>query len=90
MIAAAEPYAPPQQESVPGSGSAARCGVRDVYFDGKFLPTQIYRRDRLSLGDQITGPAMITEYTSATVLPPCGTAQVDRFGNLVITFAEAE
>jgi N-methylhydantoinase A len=88
MIAAAEPYLPPQQESVPGDGSAARYAVRDVYFDGKFLPTQFYRRDQLRPGDNITGPAMIAEYTCATVLPPDGTAQVDNLGNLVITFTE--
>jgi len=62
--------------------------VRDVYFDGKFVPSRLYRRERLKPGDQIQGPAMITEYTSATVLPPDCCAQVDGFGNLVITFTE--
>jgi hypothetical protein len=33
----------------------------------------------------IRGPAMITEYTAATVLPPDGAAEVDGFGNLVIS-----
>jgi N-methylhydantoinase A len=31
---------------------------------------------------------MITEYTSATVLPPGCSARVDGFGNLVIAIAE--
>jgi N-methylhydantoinase A len=62
--------------------------VRDVYFDGKFLPARLYRRDQLKPGDTIRGPAMITEYTSATVLPPECRAEVDRFGNLVVTFSE--
>lgn len=31
---------------------------------------------------------MITEYTSATVLPPDCNVEVDRFGNLVVTFIE--
>jgi N-methylhydantoinase A len=88
MIAAAEPYAPPQLESVPGDGSAARYALRDVCFDGKFLPAQIYRRDQLRPGDKLSGPAMVTEYTSATVLPPDGTALVDKLGNLVITFSK--
>jgi N-methylhydantoinase A len=88
MIAAGEPYSPPQQEPVPGDGSAARYGVRDVYFGGTFLPTQLYRREQLKPGDAIPGPAMITEYSSVTVLPPDGTAQVDSLRNLVITFAE--
>jgi len=86
MIAAGEPYSPPQQEPVPGDGSAARYAVRDVYFDGEFLPAQLYRRDRLKPGESLRGPAMITEYTSATVLPLGSSAQVDRLGNLVITF----
>jgi hypothetical protein len=30
---------------------------------------------------------MITEYTSATMLPPDCNAYVDAFGNLVVTFA---
>jgi hypothetical protein len=31
---------------------------------------------------------MITEYTSATVLPPGATANVDGFGNLVISVSQ--
>jgi N-methylhydantoinase A len=88
MITAGESYAPPQQELVPGDGSAGRYAIRDVYFDGSFLPTHLYRREQLRPGDNITGPAMITEYTSATVLPPDGSAHVDNLGNLVITFME--
>ena len=43
-------------------------------------------RDQLTPGDHIHGPAMITEYTSATVLPPDARAEVDAFGNLAISF----
>lgn len=88
MTAASEPYSSPQQEQVPGDGSPARYAVRDMYFDGTFLAAQLYRRDQLKPGDAICGPAMITEYTSATLLPPGSIAQVDSFGNLVITFSE--
>jgi N-methylhydantoinase A len=87
-IAAGEPYSPPQQEAVPGDGKAARYAARDVYFDGRFILTHLYRREQLKPGDEIRGPAMITEYTSATVLPPDCRTRVDRFGNLVITFIE--
>ena len=87
-IAAGEPYSPPQQEAVPGDGKAARYAAREVYFDGRFIPTHLYRREQLKPGDEIRGPAMITEYTSATVLPPDCRTRVDRFGNLVITFIE--
>ena len=88
MITAGDPYSPARREPVPGDGNAACYGVREVYFDGKFIPSRLYRRERLTPGDRIQGPAMITEYTSATVLPPDCCAQVDGFGNLVITFAE--
>ena len=86
MIASTEPYVPPQRQPVPGDGSAAYHATRDVYFDGGFIPARIYRRDQLTPGDRIHGPAMITEYTSATVLPPDARAEVDAFGNLVISF----
>jgi N-methylhydantoinase A len=88
IIAAGERYSPPRREPVPGDGSAACYAVRDVYFDGKFIPWRLYRRQGLTPGDRIEGPAMITEYSSVTVLPPHCCAQVDGFGNLIITFAE--
>jgi N-methylhydantoinase A len=73
-----------RQEPVHGDGHGARYAQREVYFDGRFVPTQLYRRDRLAAGDKISGPAMITEYTAATVLPPGDELLVDAFGNLVI------
>jgi N-methylhydantoinase A len=88
MIAAGEPYAPAYREPVPGDGSAACYAERPVHFAGRFLPTRHYRREGLAPGDSIHGPAMITEYTSATALPPGCCAQVDGFGNLVISIAE--
>jgi N-methylhydantoinase A len=84
MVAAGEPYSPRQQESVPGDGSAACYAEREVFFDGCFVKSRFYRRDGLRPGDGLRGPAMITEYTAATVLPPESSALVDGFGNLVI------
>ena len=89
MVAPGEPYTPRQRKSLPGDGSAARYAERPVFFDGSFVSTRFYRRDALHPGDVLQGPAMITEYTSATVLPPGAIAHVDRFGNLVISFQEA-
>jgi N-methylhydantoinase A len=90
MIAAGEAYAPAYREPVPGDGSAACYAERPVHFAGKFLPTRYYRREGLAPGDAIHGPAMITEYTSATALPPGCCAQVDGFGNLIISIAAEE
>ena len=88
MVAAGDAYWPVQREPIAGDGSAACYATRDVYFDGRFVPTRVYRREGLAPGDVIPGPAMITEYTSATVLPPGCIAGVDAFGNLVIDIAE--
>jgi N-methylhydantoinase A len=88
IIVASEPYAPAHRMPVAGDGSAARYAERKIFFEGKFIPSSLYRREALAPGDTIHGPAMITEYTSATVLPPGCSAQVDGFGNLVIVLAE--
>ena len=84
MCAPAAPYAPPPRKLVPGDGLAACYAERDIYFAGRFLRSRLYRRDQLVPGDTIPGPAMITEYTSATIVPPGARATVDPFANLVI------
>jgi N-methylhydantoinase A len=88
MVAPGEQWSPPRRDCVPGDGAAACYAERQIFFDAGFVRTPLYRRDSLVPGDMVHGPAMITEYTAATVLPPDGVAAVDGFGNLVITFPE--
>jgi N-methylhydantoinase A len=88
MTAASEPWSPATQDPVPGNGSAACYATRDIFFNGKFVASRLYRRDGLIPGDSIDGPALITEYTAATVLPPGCSARVDNIGNLVISIGE--
>jgi len=88
MIAAGEHFAPLRSQLVPGNGKTARYAERGVFLDGRFRPTRFYRREKLVPGDRIPGPAMITEYTSATLLPPGSSALVDGYGNLVIAVEE--
>ena len=71
---------------IAGDGKEACYAERQVYFDGMFVAARMYRRDLLRSGDVLTGPAMITEYSSATVLPPESSASVDAVGNIIITF----
>jgi N-methylhydantoinase A len=73
---------------MPGDGSAGCYAEREIFFNGRFIRSRLYRREELKPGDSISGPAMITEYTSAAVLPPDCRAQVDGFGNLIITISE--
>jgi len=88
MIATAAPYSPAYRKPIPGDGAAACYAERPVHFAGKFVSSRHYRRQSLIPGDAIRGPAMITEYTSATALPPDCCARVDGFGNLVISVEE--
>jgi N-methylhydantoinase A len=78
------------------AGSSAVLGVRQrlgsrhdgiaapVWFDGKKMSAKIYSREGLQ---QTTyrGPAVITEYSATTVMPPGARFKVDRVGNLIIT-----
>ncbi len=70
---------------------AASTGRRPVYFNskGKFVPTPTYARTALLAGNRITGPALIEEQASTTVLVPGDRLEVDAYGNLVITIAKA-
>jgi N-methylhydantoinase A len=66
---------------------AAVTGRRPVYFDGRFRATSTYARAALAAGNRITGPALIEEHASTTVLWPGDRLAVDRYGNLLITVA---
>jgi N-methylhydantoinase A len=84
MVSAAEAFEPMVQPLVEGDGSQALVGTRPVYFDGRFHETRLYDRDLLRPGDTFAGPAIVSEYSSATVLPMGDVLRVDGLGNLVI------
>jgi N-methylhydantoinase A len=88
MVAAADTYEPARREAVPGDGAAACYATRKIFFEGSYLLSRLFRRDALTPGDTLRGPAMVTEYTAATVLPPGSVARVDGFGNLAIAVDE--
>jgi len=64
-----------------GTLEDARLGERRAYFGG-FVPTAIYERARLPLGARLTGPAIVEQSDTTTVIPPGVTALVDEAGNL--------
>ncbi len=84
MVSAAEPFEPVVQPLLKGDGSHALIGTRRVYFDNSFHETHIYDRELLRPGDTFAGPAIVSEYSSATVLPLGDVLRVDGLGNLVI------
>ena len=84
LVAAAEPFVPSHEDVVDGDGSAALIGTRAVFFDGVSHETRLFERAKLHAGDTFSGPAIISEYSSATILPPGDVLHVDALGNLVI------
>ena len=56
-----------------------------VYWQGEPGPTKISDRGKLKPANQVSGPAIITEFDSTTVLLSGYRAQVDRQFNLLIT-----
>ena len=67
-----------------GSTDARSVDIRAVHFDGASVETPIYRRDDLGAGASITGPAIIEEFGSTTVVFPAWQLRVDDFGNLIL------
>jgi N-methylhydantoinase A len=82
---------------VSGAAQASTTGVRrsskhvtpvareTVVFQGRKTATRIYERSDLAPGRSLKGPAVITEYSATTVIPPDKRFQIDAAGNLLIT-----
>ncbi|GKY87710.1 hydantoinase/oxoprolinase family protein [Sinisalibacter aestuarii] len=58
---------------------------RPVYFDGAEHATTVVRREAYALGDTISGPAIIEEETTTTLIPPGWTVEVITGGHLSMT-----
>ena len=56
-----------------------------VVFNGKKLKTAIHSRDALKQGKKYSGPAIITEYSATTVIPPKSRFHIDPAANLIVT-----
>ncbi len=84
----------PEREGIQGPDqmrsavhSPTRAATRPACFDPRsgFVDTAIYRRDDLGPGDMVEGPAVVEEYGATVPLAPRFRAEVDRFGNLIVT-----
>jgi len=72
-----------------GKGGGAKRGSLDpertsVFFEGKKITATTYDRDSLQPGRKHSGPAVVTEYSATTVVPPATHFWLDRTGNLFI------
>lgn len=72
----------------------AQVGYKSVYFadvqtpDGvRSMAAALYDRERLASGHVIVGPAVVFQLDATTVIPPGWVAEVDGWGNLLLSLA---
>ena len=70
--------------SASGDVDRAVLETRRVYYD-QWTDATIYDRAKLGAGDRISGPAVVQEFGSTVPIHPGFIAEVDRYGNLIIT-----
>ncbi|ELY83397.1 hydantoinase/oxoprolinase family protein [Natrinema pallidum] len=85
--------------TVPGSEPAirhegagdARIGTREAHFPGSGAgDAAVYDRDRLPAGASVTGPAILEQAESTTVVPPSWKGRILADGTLVMTRTEGD
>jgi N-methylhydantoinase A len=78
--------------AVRDSGTPEPDGHRAVYLSAAepSVPYALYTRERLLAGDEIAGPAVISEHTATTVIHAANTLRVGRHGEMVITVGTQE
>jgi 5-oxoprolinase (ATP-hydrolysing) len=75
---------PGEPEPVSTQGSASPCATGRAYFDGTWRDVPIFRRDDLSRGQIITGPAIVAERNGTTVVDPGWRVEVSERNELVL------
>ncbi|MDQ6437551.1 hydantoinase/oxoprolinase family protein [Mesorhizobium sp. LHD-90] len=77
---------PVDEQHIRGSGTPADALIETgkAYFDGGWVDTPHYDREKLGVGQRLQGPAIIRQYDTTTVLLPNHYAEVDTHGNLMI------
>lgn len=56
-----------------------------VFFENEEYQTNFYIRESLLPGNKIEGPAVATEFSATTIIPPNFDAVVDVYGNLILS-----
>lgn len=80
------PRAPLQAPAGGMTIETAHIDQRDVYFGEQrgFVSTTVYNRSALPRGALLSGPAIIEEMSSTTLVLPEQTAELDTTGNIVV------
>ncbi len=68
----------------PNPSKESILGKSKVYLDGKNRMATLYDRSKLKSSNKITGPAIVLEMDSTTVILPKHVGKVDKVGNILI------
>ncbi|WP_299231138.1 hydantoinase/oxoprolinase family protein [uncultured Halomonas sp.] len=78
----------PRSERQPGA-QAEPHAHREVYFEGQWHRTPVYDRTTLPVGFEFSGPAIIDQLDSTTVVPPDTVASIDEWKNIRIQLIQS-
>jgi N-methylhydantoinase A len=85
VIATRKPLIRPRPAVTATDVGGAVVKRKPVWFENRFWRTPLYARELLSPGTRLTGPAVVVEYSSTTVVPPDFECRVDGYLNLVLS-----
>ncbi|MBT3788987.1 MAG: hydantoinase/oxoprolinase family protein [Alphaproteobacteria bacterium] len=74
----------PKFEKAGPDASSALLRQDQVYFDGSFVNTGVYDRNKLEAGNHISGPAIVVQKDSTCVIHPGYAGDVDEYLNILI------
>jgi N-methylhydantoinase A len=78
-----KPVLPPV-EAAGRTMAAAVVSTRTTIFDGESFAVPVVDRERMPPGETVTGPAIIEEAGSSTIVPPGWSVALDRIGCLAL------
>jgi N-methylhydantoinase A len=80
--------AKPPREALTVKTGGKPIGAREAWFaETGMTKTPVWHRDDLVTGMRLGGPLIVQEMSSATIVPPRATLEVDKIGNLLITLS---
>jgi N-methylhydantoinase A len=82
----------PESDPVKNAAMPAPIETRPVWFDGRDEPenTPVYARDDLCAGIAFTGPAIVEQLDTTTLIPPHVNAAVDGTGAIRMTISQED
>ncbi|MEK6236183.1 MAG: hydantoinase B/oxoprolinase family protein, partial [Planctomycetales bacterium] len=88
VVGQTQDFAPDAQDATPSEPRPKE--TTTTYFDARPRETAVFDRERLQPGNHFSGPAIVCEQVSTTVVDPDWTAQVLARGELLLTQSETQ